>query len=67
MNVIDQIRTVVQKDGRSVSQLAKQAGIHKSQVVRFKNGERGLTTRSLDALCMVLGIEIVAKEATDGR
>ena len=58
MNVSDQIRAAVERDGRSVYALARDAGVSAIQIWRFLRNERGLTTAVVDRLCEALGLEL---------
>jgi transcriptional regulator with XRE-family HTH domain len=45
--------------GLSLSQLAKLAGFNKTGISHFQRGRMGLTLDSAEALCAVLGLELV--------
>jgi plasmid maintenance system antidote protein VapI len=58
MNVSDQIRAAIERDGRTVYALARDAGVSAIQIWRFLRDERGLTTAVVDRLCETLGLEL---------
>jgi transcriptional regulator with XRE-family HTH domain len=49
----------VKSSGLSLSRLAELAGISKARISQFQRGLMGLTLDSAEALCDVLGLELV--------
>jgi transcriptional regulator with XRE-family HTH domain len=49
----------VQACGLSLSQLAERAGVSKGGLSLFQRGQATLTLESAEALCAVLGLELV--------
>jgi len=54
----DVLKAAVTKDHRSIRQIAREAGMAASGIVRFVSGERGLSSRAFDRLTSVLGLEL---------
>ena len=63
--VSDRLRAIIRARGLTACQVAHDAGVNPSLVSRFMAGERGLTTPSLDAVCLSLGLEL--RENRRGR
>ena len=63
--VSDRLRAVIRARGLSSVQVAVDAGVAPSVISRFVSGERGLTTSTLDAVCLSLGLEL--RETRRGR
>ena len=57
----DQLRRIIAESGLSRYELARRSGVEQSALSRFVNGQRGLTTESLDRLARTLGLELTAK------
>ena len=64
-SVSDQLRSIIRARNLTPYAVSQAAGVSPSVVSRFVNGERGLTTDSLDAVCSALGLEL--KETRRGR
>jgi len=60
-SVADQLRAHVAKSDRSLYQLAKEAGIHRSALTRFMRGGT-LTIESIERLAPVVGLVLVLEE-----
>ena len=56
-----QLRAAIQNDGRSLYAIAVDSGLPRSQISRFMNGKRGLTSASLDKLIEVLEIDLTKR------
>ena len=54
----DSMRAAILSDGRPLRQIAMQAEVPASAISRFMNRRRGLSTRSLDRVAGVVGIEL---------
>jgi transcriptional regulator with XRE-family HTH domain len=54
----DEIRQAVEECGMTRYEIAKQTGISQSTLCRFASGERGLPTKTLDALADFLDLHI---------
>ncbi len=55
----DQIRQAIDDSGLTRYRIAKDTGIDESALAKFYNGQRGLSTGSLDQLCDYLGLRVV--------
>ena len=55
----DQLRRAVVESGKSLGQITRDTGIHKSALSRFVNGERGVSCEAMDALGKYLGLRLV--------
>jgi transcriptional regulator with XRE-family HTH domain len=58
--ISDTVRNVIRDRGLSYSEVGRLAGVQPSQIGRFMKGERGLTSDSLDRICIALGLELLA-------
>lgn len=67
MGVVSDLRKAIERDGRTIYALARDSGLSPIQVSRFVNGERGLTTPAVDALCETLGLELRPKRQRKGK
>ncbi|HEX2837583.1 MAG TPA: helix-turn-helix transcriptional regulator [Phycisphaerales bacterium] len=65
-SVSEQLRQAVTDSGRTLSDIARDAGVHKSLLTRFMQGE-GARSVTIDALCQVLGLELGTKKTTAGK
>jgi plasmid maintenance system antidote protein VapI len=54
-----QLRAALTAPGRTPHAVAVAAGVAPSAVTRFVNGDRGLTTETLDRLADALGLRLV--------
>jgi transcriptional regulator with XRE-family HTH domain len=54
-----QLREVIQGDGRSLNQLAKEADLDSGRLSRFMRGERDINFEAACRLCEVLGVAFV--------
>ncbi len=63
--ISDQLRRAIADCGVSMTRLSRAADIEDSAVSRFMRGERGLNTRTLDKLCLALGLELRKAERKD--
>lgn len=50
------MRAAIVSDGRPLRQIAREAGLPSSSVIRFVNRRRGLPSRSLDRVAAVIGV-----------
>ncbi|MBM4071155.1 MAG: helix-turn-helix transcriptional regulator [Planctomycetes bacterium] len=57
--VSDALREAIRENGKSLYQVAKNSGINYSVLWRFLEGERQLTTVTVDRLCCYLGYKLV--------
>ncbi len=51
------LRDVIRRSDRSLNDIAKGAEIDTGILSRFMRNERGMTLRTMDAVCRVLGVE----------
>ena len=52
------VRDAIRRDNRSITRLARDAGVSQSQVSRFVNGKRGVTIVTMERLLGTLGLEL---------
>lgn len=52
------VRDAIRRDNRSITRLARDAGVSQSQVSRFVNGKRGVTIITMERLLGTLGLEL---------
>ena len=57
----DQVRAAIRDSGLSRYAICKAAGIDQAAMSRFMAGKTNLTLTSVDALAVVLGLEIVQR------
>jgi transcriptional regulator with XRE-family HTH domain len=63
----DQLRHFITERGESLAHISRATGVNHGALSRFLRGERGLSTWSLDRLCLYLGIELRATKRKGGR
>jgi transcriptional regulator with XRE-family HTH domain len=66
-NMVLQMRDVIQRDGRSLNQLAKDSGVDAGRLSRFLRGERDINFGAAARLCDVLGITFTLPAALAGE
>lgn len=54
------LRAAADASALSDSELARRAGLSRSQITRFRRGDRALSLDAADALCEALGLHLVA-------
>lgn len=52
------VRDAIRRDHRSLSRLARDAGVSQSQVSRFASGRRSVSIGTMDRLIGTLGLEL---------
>jgi hypothetical protein len=52
------LRAAIVMDGRPLRQIAKEGQLPSSVIVRFMNRRRGLSSRSIDRITGVVGVEL---------
>lgn len=52
------VRDAIRRDARSISRIARDAGVSQSVVSRFVAGQRGVTVTTVDRLIGTLGLEL---------
>jgi plasmid maintenance system antidote protein VapI len=52
------VKDAIRRDNRSLTRLARDAGVSQSQVSRFVTGERGVTIDTMERLLGTLGLEL---------
>jgi plasmid maintenance system antidote protein VapI len=57
-NVVTVVRDAIRRDNRSITRLARDAGVSQSQVSRFVSGQRGVTINTMERLLDSLGLEL---------
>ena len=63
----DQLRERIAQDGRSISALAREAGIDRGALWRFVKGQQSITLETADRLAAVLKIRLADEEETAPR
>lgn len=63
----DELRDLIDRDGRAPFAIARAAGVDHAALSRFLAGTRGLTTATLDALAGALGFHLAAPTRPRGR
>jgi len=63
--ISNQLRAIIRGRGLTPYAVSQAADVSPSVVTRFVNGERGLTSDSLDLICEALGLEL--RETRRGR
>ena len=58
----DQLRRAVNQSGLSRYEICKRAGLDQSVMHRFVHGQSGLSMTTIDAICEILGLRLVAEE-----
>lgn len=56
------LRTALAEETRSMREIARQAGISDSQLIRWRRGERDIRLRTADRLAEVLGVRATRKK-----
>lgn len=59
--VTDAIRQAIETSDQAPAQIAKGAGVARSQISRLLSGERGLSLETAERLAAYLGLEIVVR------
>jgi transcriptional regulator with XRE-family HTH domain len=59
--LLDTIGDAIRKSDKTPAEIARDAGIAKSQLSRLLSGERGLSVNVLERLARALGLEIVVR------
>ena len=54
----DQLRQAIRDSNESLYEIARRVDVDNGQLYRFMNGDRGLTTTTLDRLCEYLELEL---------
>lgn len=52
------MRAAILLDGRPLRQIAREASLPSSTIIRFMNRQRGLSSRSLDRVAAIIGVEL---------
>ena len=52
------VRDAIRRDNRSITRLARDAGVSQSQVSRFVSGQRGVNIDTMERLLGTLGLEL---------
>jgi transcriptional regulator with XRE-family HTH domain len=63
----DQLRDAIDRSRRTYSDLASEAGIDASQILRFASGERDIRVETAGRLCAVLGLHLAETSRGRGR
>ncbi|HQA44933.1 MAG TPA: helix-turn-helix domain-containing protein [Phycisphaerae bacterium] len=61
MGIMDELKKAIERDGRSLNALARDADVSPIQLSRFVRDKRGLTISTADRLCTVLALELKPK------
>lgn len=65
--VSEQLREAIRESGLSMLEVGRQAELDKATLSRFLSGERGLRLESVDTLCALLKLRLVAERAPRKR
>jgi len=69
--VTNKLKRIIAECGLSRYEIARRSGVSEAALSRFVNGQRGLSTDTLDRLARTLGLELVARQpkgrTTKGR
>jgi transcriptional regulator with XRE-family HTH domain len=60
--VTDAVKRIIAECGLSRYEIARRSGVSEAALSRFVNGQRGLSTDTLDRLAGTLGLELVARQ-----
>lgn len=52
------VKDAIRRDNRSITRLARDAGVSQSQVSRFVSGQRGVNIDTMERLLGTLGLEL---------
>ena len=52
------VKDAIRRDNRSITRLARDAGVSQSQVSRFVSGQRSVTIGTMERLIGTLGLEL---------
>lgn len=63
MKVTDQLRHLIREADVTCYRIAKATGVSNAALSRFLSGERGLSSKALDALGEYFGWEVVQRKA----
>jgi hypothetical protein len=63
--ISDQIRRIIEQDERTYYRIAKDAGIHQSQLLRFRDGQPA-SGNTLDRLGEALNLEVKQRNKRKG-
>ena len=67
MNLTEQLRRTIRDSGQSLNSIAVQSGVPNPVVVRFVNGQQGLSLRSANRLAEYFGLELRPVEKRGGK
>ena len=59
--ISDQLRRHIETCGRTRYSISKESGIDQAALSRFFAGSHGMSLGSLDAICLVLDLELVPR------
>jgi DNA-binding phage protein len=65
--LIDELRKAIERDERAPGEIAREAGIARSQLSRLLSGERGLNFDTAERLARVLNLEIIIRPKRRGK
>ncbi len=60
-----QIISAIRQSGLSAAEIERLAGVSRSVITRFINGERTITLATADALCAALGVSVKVEAKED--
>jgi DNA-binding phage protein len=61
-SVVEQLRSAIRADGRSLTQLAKDCGVGSDRLSRFMTGTRDLRFEAVAEICKALGLHLAPKK-----
>ena len=56
-----EIRKAIKRGGWTTYRLAKESGVHHAVIIRFINGDRGITLTTASKLAVTMGLEMKPK------
>ena len=66
LTVMDQLRRAIDASPWSRYAISKKVGIDQGRLSRFMSGKRGLRQESIEKLCTLLKLELVARPRKQG-
>jgi len=61
------LRRAIRQSGMTPYRVSKEAGVDRAVMVRFVNGDRGITLDTASRICAVLGLELKPTRRRKGR
>jgi transcriptional regulator with XRE-family HTH domain len=58
----EQLRSAIRESGKSAYRLAKESGVHSTQISRFIKADRSLDMPAINSLCEVLNLKLTERK-----